>query len=59
VADGKLTMEGPARCQYVLDGDGKVKTNPDGTISVTWWLRDEQGDWTPWMNNRFTRVSTG
>ena len=59
VADGKLTMEGPARFQYELDGDGKVKTNPDGTISVTWWLRDEQGDWKPWMNNRFTRVSTG
>lgn len=59
VADGKLTMEGPARFQYELDGDGKVKTNPDGTISVTWWLRDEQGDWKPWMNNRFTRVSIG
>jgi hypothetical protein len=59
VADGKLTMEGPARFQYELDGDEKVKTNPDGTISVTWCVRDEQGDWTPWMNNRFTRVSTG
>lgn len=47
VADGKLTMEGPARFQYELDGDGKIKTNSDGTITVAWWLRDETGSWRP------------
>jgi hypothetical protein len=56
VADGTLTFEGPARFQYGLDDDGKVKLNPDGTLSVAWWLRDEKGDWRPWMNNTFTRL---
>jgi hypothetical protein len=30
--------------------------NPDGTISVAWWLRDHNGDWAPWMHNIFRRV---
>ena len=54
---GTLTMEGPARFRYDLDDDGRIKTNPDGTISVAWWLQDEHGEWTPWMHNTFTRVS--
>jgi hypothetical protein len=57
VAGDKLTMVGPARFQYDLDEDGKIKTNPDGSISVAWWLRDENGEWKPWMNNTFTRVA--
>jgi hypothetical protein len=56
VAGGKLTFEGPARFQYELDRDGRIKTNPDGTFSVAWWLRDEQGEWQPWMNNTFTKA---
>jgi hypothetical protein len=56
VADGTLTFEGPARFRYELDDEGKVKLNPDGTLSVAWWLRDENGDWQPWMNNTFRRV---
>jgi hypothetical protein len=56
VANGKLTMVGPARFQYDMDDEGKIKTNPDGTISVVWWLRDDDGLWKPWMNNTFTRV---
>jgi hypothetical protein len=56
---GTLTMEGPARFQYDLGDDGKIKTNPDGTISVAWWLRDEHGAWKPWMRNTFTRASGG
>jgi hypothetical protein len=55
-ADGRLTFEGPARFQYELDEEGKIKMNPDGTISVAWWLRDDEGEWKPWMNNTFTRV---
>jgi hypothetical protein len=55
VAEGKLTFEGPARFQYELDDEGKVKLNPDGTLSVAWWLRDENGEWAPWMDNTFTR----
>jgi hypothetical protein len=57
VEEGKLTMVGPARFQYDLDENGKIKTNPDGTVSVAWWLRDEGGEWQPWMNNTFTRVT--
>lgn len=56
VANGKLTFTGPARFQYELDDDGKIKLNPDGTLSVAWWLRDDEGNWQPWMNNRFTRI---
>jgi hypothetical protein len=55
VADGTLTFTGPARFQYQLDADGKIKVNPAGTISVAWWLRDENGGWRPWMNNTFAR----
>src|SRR5918992_5141922 len=46
----------PARFQYRLDDDGKVLVNDDGTISVAWRLRDENGDWQPWMDNRFSKV---
>jgi Protein of unknown function (DUF1579) len=56
VEDGTLTFEGPARFQYRLDESGRVLVNDDGTISVAWWLRDEGGEWQPWMDNRFSRV---
>jgi hypothetical protein len=57
VVDGdNLTFQGPARFRYELDDDGKIRTNPDGTISVAWWLRDEGGEWQPWMHNTFTKV---
>jgi hypothetical protein len=56
VAEGKLTFVGPARFQYELDDGGKVKINPDGTVSVAWWTRDENGAWQSWMNNTFKRV---
>jgi Protein of unknown function (DUF1579) len=56
VAERRLTFEGPARFQYGLDQEGRIKVNPDGTLSVAWWLRDESGEWRPWMNNTFTRM---
>ena len=56
LADGKLTFTGPARFQYELDADGKIKVNPDGTITVNWWIRDNNGKWQPWMTNTFTRI---
>ena len=55
VADGKLIFIGPARFEYALNDDGKIKTNRDGTVSVVWWLRDEDAKWKPWMSNTFTR----
>ena len=51
----KLTLTGPARFQYELDEDGKIKVNDDGSITVSWCLRDEQGKWQHWMTNRFTK----
>jgi hypothetical protein len=57
VTDGHLTFEGPARFQYELDDHGAIKVNPDGSISVAWWLRDDCGDWAPWMSNRFVRLA--
>jgi len=56
LANGKLTFTGPARFQYELDADGKIKANHDGTITVAWWLRDCDGNWKPWMNNTFTKI---
>jgi hypothetical protein len=56
IAGAKLTFEGPARFQYDLDEDGRIRTNADGTITVAWWLRDKGGDWRPWMTNTFNRV---
>jgi hypothetical protein len=50
VADNGLRFVGPARFQYELDAEGKIKTNADGTSSVAWWLRDEKGEWQPWMD---------
>jgi Protein of unknown function (DUF1579) len=56
VEDGALTFEGPARFRYRLDDEGRVAVDRDGTISVSWWLRDEGGAWQPWMENSFRRV---
>jgi hypothetical protein len=56
VADGKLTSIGPARFEYELDEEGKIKTNADGTASVAWWLRDERGEWQAWMDNTFRKI---
>ncbi len=51
-----LAFEGPARFQYALDDGGRIKLDPGGTLSVAWWLRDESGEWRPWMHNTFTKV---
>jgi hypothetical protein len=56
VADGTLGFEGPARFQYDLDEDGTIRLNPDATISVSWWLQDDDGVWQPWMKNTFAKV---
>jgi hypothetical protein len=56
VTDDRLTMVGPARFEYELDSDGRIKVNEDGTVSVAWWLRDENGKWQPWMKNTFRKV---
>jgi hypothetical protein len=53
VADGGLTFVGPARFQHELDADGDIKVAPDGTITVSWSLRDKAGEWQPWMTNTF------
>jgi Protein of unknown function (DUF1579) len=55
VAEGKLTFVGPARFQFELDADGAIAVNPDGTISVRWWIQDEAGEWQSWMTNTFSR----
>jgi hypothetical protein len=55
VADGRLTFEGPARFQYGLDDEGKIRANADGTISVAWSLRDENGAWERGMHNTFRK----
>lgn len=56
VAGDRLTFVGPARFQYRLDEHGAIATNGDGTISVAWWLRDEDGGWQRWMDNRSARL---
>jgi hypothetical protein len=51
-----LTMVGPARFQYELDDDGRIRLNSGGTVSIEWWLRDRSGKWQHWMRNMFTKV---
>jgi hypothetical protein len=55
VADGALTFTGPARFQYDLDDSGRIRLNEDSTVTVRWWLRDENGTFQPWMTNVCTR----
>ena len=55
IAGRTLTFVGPARFQYDLDASGKIKTNDDGTVTIAWWLRDERGEFKPWMTNVFRR----
>jgi hypothetical protein len=57
VVDGTLTFTGPARFQYDLDAAGKVRKNDDGSVLIKWWLRDDAGQFQPWMTNLF-RPST-
>jgi hypothetical protein len=56
VAGRTLTFEGPARFQYDLDEGGAIRVDPEGTLSVAWWLRDGSGEWRPWMHNTFTKL---
>ena len=42
--------------RYQLADDGAIAVNSDRTISVAWWLRNNNGDWAPWMHNTFTRI---
>jgi Protein of unknown function (DUF1579) len=56
LAGRTLTFEGPARFQYEIDDAGRIKLNPDGSLTVAWWLRDQTGEWKPWMNNTFTKI---
>jgi len=59
VAGNELIFVGPARFEYELDDTGRIKTNPDGSISVAWWLRDQHGDWQPWMHTFFRSEPRG
>ena len=56
MAGDTLIFAGPARFQYALDADGRIAVDPDGSLAVAWWLRDERACWVPWTENRFTRV---
>jgi Protein of unknown function (DUF1579) len=56
IGERRLTFEGPARFEYALDDAGRIRVNADGTLSVAWWLRDEDGKWQPWMDNTFRKV---
>jgi hypothetical protein len=58
VTGDELTFVGPARFQYHLGKDGRIRSNADGSIGVTWWLRDDHGNWQPWMKNTFVRVTS-
>ena len=53
VVDGALRFTGPARFQYDLDASGQVRKNDDGSVLIRWWLRDEAGQFQPWMVNLF------
>jgi hypothetical protein len=56
VADGALMLTGPARFQYDLDEGGRIRTRDDGSVLIRWWLRDDHGEFQPWMENVFWRI---
>jgi Protein of unknown function (DUF1579) len=58
VTGDELTFVGPARFQYHLGSDGRIRPNADGSISVAWWLPDDHGNWQPWMRNTFVRLKS-
>ena len=47
----RLVMVGPARFELTLDASGAVAMTSDGGIAIDWWLRDEAGDFQPWMRS--------
>jgi len=49
VVDGNLRFTGPARFTVIA--------NEDGTITNEWELRDESGDFVPWMRSTLTRLA--
>jgi hypothetical protein len=51
-----LRFEGPAWFQSEFDERGRIRRGSDGRVSVAWWLRDENGEWEPWMINAFTKI---
>jgi hypothetical protein len=53
VVDGTLRFTEPARFQYDLDASGSVRRNEDGSVLIRWWLRDDDGQFQPWMDNVF------
>ncbi len=55
VEGNTMIFTGPAKFQYELDAGGSIKVNPDGTITTLWWLQDDRGEWTFWMNNNFKK----
>jgi hypothetical protein len=56
VDGGTLTFIGPARFQYDLDSAGNIRRNDDGGVLIRWWLRDDMGQFQPWMTNLFRPV---
>jgi hypothetical protein len=59
VSGRHLTFVGPARFQHELGEDGRIRLNPDGTLTVAWWLRDGAHKWQLWMTNTFVREIDG
>ena len=53
VIDGTVRFTGPARFQYDLDTSGGIRINDDGSVLIRWWLRDDEGQFQPWMDNLF------
>lgn len=49
VEGDRLVMVGPARFELMLDSSGVVAKTDEGGISIDWWLRDEAGEFQPWM----------
>jgi hypothetical protein len=39
-------------------GRRRIALNDDGSLTVTWWIRDDTSAWSPWMTNVFTRTSS-
>jgi hypothetical protein len=49
----RIVAEGVVLTAVEEDASGQVRKNDDGSVLIRWWLRDEAGQFQPWMVNLF------
>ena len=47
------SIDGPGRPNSLVDSDGRITVNADGTIDARWCLPDGDGGGSPWRDVRY------